>query len=151
MCEESILIDKSLLSDYKMAEEGRRLWLEIKESIQMDVSCVLIIVSEKDDAFNNAVCRLIPAYMRRKNYHKTVILCKKDESSFDAAENSEDPDVIIRHYEDDEISALLKYYSLVQFFVNIVVISLEDPFGSRQLLDSGIVDMDDYIENTFLV
>lgn len=141
---------KELMEDYQLAQQGRKLWLEIKEEYKIDELWYVAICPGKDVAINELLLAHLPDFLRRKFIHYAVIILEED---IQGKACVEDNGIILyfRKTGREGIEAILKYYRLMQFEKNIIVASLEEPYGTAGIIGKEGITLEDYVKDALLV
>lgn len=127
--------------EYEDALKGRNIWLEIQERYHITNQWGVIFFISGDDRLNNQVVQLIPDYMKKNNLNEVLIIQEKDNLS--EVKTIENVNYLTLHK--SEITKVLKYYRLIHFCKNIVVISLEEPYGNECISKNKEIAYKDYI------
>lgn len=137
---------KKLNNDFKLAWEGREYWLKLKEKYYIDDDCYLILFPEDDNQLNKSAIQNLGKFLDRKYICRAVILF-----TYDVREKifyyKEKMDVTFERISQNEMRAILKYYQLTQFAKNIVAVSMEEPFGNRNIINKAGITLEDYVRN----
>lgn len=133
-----------LQEQYKLAMEGKRCWLDIKKMYNIKCEDCLVILPSDDNELNKCAIKYLPSYMEKKYIRKSFLVSKGDL-------NIADKQVTVIKLTFDKIQALLKYYRLLQFTRNVVVISLESPYGNENIINKEDISMDDYVKDAIYV
>lgn len=145
--ERKLVIDSGgpeVAEDMEQAAKGRQVWLGLKETVQYTSDDCLIIFGATDRRLMEPAFDYIPEYLRKKCFSRGILLISRDNGDFPET----DEEIIVKvRLDADDIEALLKYYRLCQFAENIVVVSLEEPYGNDHLLGYKGISLDDYIKN----
>ncbi len=141
-----------LRMDVEEARMGRQIWLEIKKKHSFDYrdDCLVILPSPKSD-LNQIALEKLSEYIKRKYLKKAVIVsCYRTILESDK--------YILDHswmefewIDEGQCRELLKYYRLTQFTKNVVVISLEEPFGNKNIIGKEGITLSDYIVHAIYV
>lgn len=137
-------MNEILQEQYKLAMEGKRCWLDIKKMYNIKCEDCLVILPSDNHELNKCAIKYLPAYMEKKHIRKSLLVSKSDL-------NIADKQVTAIKLTFDKIQALLKYYRLLQFTRNIVVISLESPYGNENIINKENISMDDYVRDAIYV
>ena len=126
------------------ANFGRELWLGIKKADEIRLTDVIIFFPEDSVSFNKTGIKLLTRYMESKRFTRAIIITD-DKQLYDYVDNIlRDNKYVKRLITRKYLDALLRYYRLVQFFPNIVVMSRKKPFGSDGMINSGRIFEEEY-------
>ncbi len=151
-----------LYKDLECAKKGREIWLEIKEkySFEPESGC-LVLMPSADKQLNQAAMRHLPHYMERKYLDKAVVICMEEKLLIEEMQKGKPAEenntagrtrqIITVQLEADKIAQLLKYYRLIQFTKNIVVVSLEEPFGNANIIGREGITLENYVVDALYV
>lgn len=134
----------------EMAVAGREYWLHIKEKYQPDEETGLIIMQTGEPEMVHTSVRLIPVYLKRK-YLKRVILLMDEEMVPEIGAEGIHEMVSLEAAPRIRIEELLSYYRLVQFFHEIAVVSLEEPYGNAHIIGNEGITLENYVKNALYV
>lgn len=137
-------MNEILQEQYKLAMEGKRCWLDIKKMYNIKCEDCLVILPSDNYELNKCAIKYLPVYMEKKYIRKSFLVSKSDL-------NIVDKQVTVIKLTFDKIQALLKYYRLLQFTRNVVVISLESPYGNENIINKEDISMDDYVKDAIYV
>lgn len=140
---------EELREDYLQALEGRRMWLEWKKKYALDNHCGLILFPSLCKELNEAGSRQLPSFMKRKYLKKALALYTQEMPV--PLVTGEGFEIITVGIAKEKMEALLKYYCLIQFTKNIVVISTEEPFGNNGIIGKEGISLEDYVRNGIYV
>ena len=130
------------------AKKGREVWLQLKDKWNIDSNWVLVIMPENDVKLNDCAIKKLSEYMKRKYYHKAIIIYCDD----NFLQSIDYNDIfVLEKIDDSEMKCIVSYYCLQQFFKNIVVVSLEEPFGSKNVVGHMGISLVDYVENALFI
>lgn len=138
------------MTEAEMAMAGREYWLYIKEKYQPDEDTGLVIVQTKEQNMTDIAFRLLPIYLKRK-YLKRVIVITDQEAIAWVEQRVESDRVTLVAVRRKMLEELLIYYRLVQFFHEIVVISLEEPYGNAHIIENEGITLEDFVKNALYV
>lgn len=141
---------EELMEDYKLAERGRKLWLEIKDEYKVDALWYVVICPKKDETLNRLVLKHLPDFLERKFISRAVVISEDEARGKKPVENNGTV-VCFRQVSRQEIEELLKYYRLIQFEKNIIVASLEEPYGTAGIIGKEGITLEDYVKDALLV
>ena len=142
----------SLYGHFQMAFHGRRIWKGIKKQYAPDAkTTVLLIFPLHDSELNRCALTHLPAFLERKLYSRALALvCDRgthDElKQLSAGMKAAKIDPVL--LSDEDISVVCKYYRLIQFFDNIFVVSLEEPYGSKGLIGKKHFTLEFLVKNS---
>ena len=141
---------EDLKEDYQLALEGRGCWLKLKEKYKMDDHCCLIICPTDNPLLNRIAMDNLIIFLKRKYLEKAVILSPYPYMKKYIMPTKE-KEIYFVHAEKHKMESILKYYRLTQFTKNIVVISLEEPYGNDNLIGKKGITLVDYVKNAIYV
>ncbi len=134
-------------NEFNHALEGRKIWLSIKEKYNFSNQCGLVIFPSDNQTLNIEAVKLLPDYKKRVFFDKMVIITSQ-KGIIESLKLLCDESVYYELFEKKKIDSMLKYYCLVPFWIHILVISLDEPFGNSILLNEYKIDYKDYILST---
>lgn len=142
-----------LQADIEAAKKGREIWLEIKEQYSFEpVNDCLVILPSQEKRINQAALREIPDYMQRKYLHQAIVISISGMPlTGSELKSSEEQQVFYKQLEEIQCEQLLKYYRLTQFTRNVIVVSLDEPYGNGNIIGKEGITLDDYIRNAIFV
>lgn len=138
------------MPEAQAAMAGREYWLRIKERYLPDEETGLIIVQAREPDMIDTAVRLIPAYLKRK-YLKRAILVADQETAAEIGLREKPSGITLVAAERKVLEELLTYYRLVQFFHEIAVISVEEPYGNAHIIGNEGIALEDYVRNALYV
>lgn len=145
----NVVIDIQM--DIEEAKAGRQAWLEIKYNHSFDsINDCLVILPSQDRSLNQAALKEIPDYLVRK-YLGRAIIVSSDMLREDERQIAEKRKLIFVHLGEKQCNQLLKYYRLTQFTKNILVVSLEEPYGNGNIIGKEGITLEDYIRDAIFV
>ena len=139
-----------IMEKFNTALHGRELWIELKRINQIDENWILILFPVDDSNLINAALKELPLYMRRKYLNSALLIGDNNNVVIDEI-SVEGLNVLSKHISPEDIESILSYYRLQQFFKNIVVVSLNEPFGSDALIGKKGITIDDYVRDAIFV
>lgn len=126
-----MMIPVGVRSDYEQACAGRKVVRALKENEALDERTCWVILSEDDAELNEAVtAELIASYMESKFHSKAIVIIPTsyaDELDYERLFDGKA--ILYRHLGAQSVRNLVKYYRLVQFAPDIIVISRNEPFA----------------------
>lgn len=138
---------EELLQDYIVrAMTGRKRWLTIKDKYSFDKSDTLVIFPSVNDELNNCALKALPEYLEKK-YLKRALILHFGNLIADLKMNH----IEYIHQSYDDVRNILYYYRVVQFEKNIVIISLDEPYGSGNQVGNNGIGIEDYVKNAIYV
>lgn len=142
-----------LQADIEDAKRGRELWLEIKGQYSFDpINDCLVILPSQERKLNQAAMKEIPDYMERKYLHRAIIISISSVPLTEQGQQfAEERQIFLKQLEKVQCKQLLKYYRLTQFTKNVIVVSLEEPYGNGNIIGKKGITMDDYVRNAVFV
>lgn len=122
----------------------------LKENYKIDENCYLIICPTDLFLLNKTAMENLIEFLTRKYIKRAVVL-----SLYSGLEEfcpqSDMVDVRFHNMDKSQIDCILKYYRLTQFAPNIVVVSLEEPFGSGNIIGKKEITLEDYVKDAIYV
>lgn len=142
-----------LQADIEDAKRGREIWLEIKGQYSLEpVNDCLVILPSQERKLNQAAMKEIPDYMERKYLHRAIIISISSVPLTEQGQQfAEERQIFLKQLEKVQCKQLLKYYRLIQFTKNVIVVSLEEPYGNGNIIGKKGITMDDYVRNAVFV
>ena len=147
---EEILCEE-LLPFFKEAENGRKIWLEIKERERIRSTDVLIFLPTEERTLCQKAVDLLDQFISRKHYSRAILFVDDEMINTNISALPMKQLFSVRFLPPREFRALLRYYRAVSFFPNMIVVSCKKPYGSSGLIESGRVSEEEFVENTFYV
>ena len=137
---------KVMWHEFWEAWKGRAIWQSLKNEYNIDYDKIVLVMPEKDEAWNSCALKYLPDFMKRKNA-KGAIVCISDagQGNFSDifAEN-----IKVHKMSPTEIARLFRYYCMYKFFDNIVFLYLDKPIRdnkSRYAMEKCNISMDELI------
>lgn len=137
-------------AEMEMAVRGREYWIHMKEKYVPDEETGLVIVQSEEQEMIDTALRLLPVYMKRKYLKRVIVVIEQKTAAGIEKEKNSDA-VIFVAAQRKEIEDLLAYYRLVQFFHEIAVISVEEPYGNANIIGKEGITLYDYVKNALYV
>lgn len=141
---------EELAKDCRQAERGRKRWLEIKDEYKIDGLWYVVICPRKDKELCQLVLQQLPYFLERKYISKAMVIMEDSDRENMYIENK-DITICFKQAGGQEIDEILKYYRLVQFEKNVVVVSLEEPYGTAGIIGKEGITLKDYVNDALLV
>lgn len=143
----------NLQADIETAKKGREIWLEIKKQYSFEtIHDCLVILPSRDMELNLVALEEISAYMQKKYLHKAIIISTADISRVESEQSIvEEQNIFFKQLEEIQCRQLLKYYRLTQFTKNVVVVSLNEPYGNGNIIGNEGITLKDYMKNAIFV
>lgn len=135
---------ENIENEFNYALEGRKIWILIKEKYNFSNQCGLVIFPSDNQTLNIEAVKLLPDYKKRNLLDKLVVITSQ-KVIIDSLKQLHDKSIYYELIDKKNIDLLLKYYCLVPFWIHIVVISLDEPFGNSILLNKYDIDYKNYI------
>ncbi|WP_026521610.1 hypothetical protein [Butyrivibrio sp. VCB2001] len=151
MLNRSEILCDNLTDSFLEADRGRKVWIKMKEEYAITSIDSLLIFPEDDPELCISAINLLDKYIAKKKYSRAFVICENGLYQQELQRYVKKTEYCFVPLSQEDFSCLLRYYRLVQFFANIVVVSCNKPYGSRGLIESGKVTVEDYIENTLYV
>ena len=107
------------------AWKGRLVWRSLKRKFNIDYNKVVIVMPEKDKAWNMCAIKYLPHFMKRKNAQEVVLLVPCDTAN-DLSDFNDDR-IKVQIISQQEVTWLFCYYLMYKFFDNIVFLYLDEP------------------------
>lgn len=128
------------------AEKGREIWEIIKRKYQVTELDVIVIIESSDNELVSKSIECLRDYSDRKNLKREIVVCCSNEQI-----ESSDDRRLIYEVKKEELNNLLRFYRMIQFTKNIVVISLSMPFGNKGIVGKVGITLEDYIRDAIYV
>ncbi len=141
--------EKFLVEEIEEAKKGRKIWLDLRNKWELDENWFLIILPEKSKELNSIALLKLDNFLNKKYVQNALILYSSylsDQDKFNYSNN-----IVFVYIEEKKLKQVLRYYRLKQFFKNIVVISLEEPFGNSGFIEHIDITLENYIEDGLYV
>lgn len=137
-------------NEFALALAGREYWMSLKESYGINEDCYLVLCPSEDSLLNKMAMKNLSDFLIRKYIKRAVVL------SIDSAIKTYFPctnniDVFFEIAKKEKMDSILKYYRLTQFAFNVVVISMEMPFGNSNIIGKKGITLEDYIKDAIYV
>jgi len=132
-----------------MAWRGRKVWLRLKKDYSITENQYLFIMPDDNRVLNTCVLGYIGCFLKKRYFSGAIIIFNNNEHKYNIT-NSYGKEIILTYLEPSRITALLKYYRLLQFKSEIKVISFYEPFGSDGLLKKENISLEYLVSTYFL-
>lgn len=141
-------IEEVIALKKQSALKGRELWISIKNDFEVDDESYLVILPTDEKKLNESTINNLTYFITRK-YIKKIVLVVKDNIADQRMRKIAEvvPCVITNKNMDD----LISYCRLQQFFRNTVVVSMDEPFGTRGIVGKQGITLDDYVRDAIFV
>ena len=132
------------------AWKGRSLWKKLVREYEIKLGVYLIALISDDVEQNTYAISYLEEFLKKKYAEGAVILTY--DSRYDKEIRSLHlANVHIRHVTTKEMTSIARYYCLQRFSDNVVIVSLDEPFGSYGLLEKDGISMEDMVRNYIFV
>ncbi len=128
------------------AMNGREIWSDLRRKYQITELDVIVIIDSRDKNLVSKSIECLREYTDRKKIDREIIIY-----SDDMHPESFDDKRIICKVENEKLNNLLRFYRMIQFTKNIVVISLNQPFGNKGIIGKVGITLEDYIKDSIYV
>ncbi len=135
---------------YNCSLKGRARWLRYKEKYQIDEEWYLILMPAYNEKLNYKAFLYLADFMNRKYIKKTLVILLEQGKTNSVPSNMQER-VYIESVDEKMMTELVSYYRLQQFFRNIVVITMEEPFGTGGIVGKCGITLDDYVRDALYV
>jgi hypothetical protein len=130
----------------------RRSWINLKKTYHISGNEYIIILPDDDENLNVIALQLIPSFLDKKYVNKAIVVVKiTTYNLINSLAFSNDSRIRMVGLSDSTIRKLIKYYCLIKFAKNILVVSTKMPFGSAGLLKMGKMNFEDFVKDTYFV
>ncbi len=136
-----------LEQEFKKALNGKEIWNVYNEKYHLNEDGLVIIMPTVDEELNKTAVQLLPEYMERKYYKNALVLSRKKYIS----KHTGGQRVINECLSNEEMTCIVSYYRLKQFFKNIVIVSIEEPFGGGGIIGKENISLYNYIRDALYV
>ncbi len=126
--------------------EGREVWQRLRRKYDFTDMIGLVLFPSLDLSVNREAAALLPSYMEERGLHRTVAVTNCIGAAGILTDMAHE-NVALEKVSYHEMNCLLKYYRLVQFCVNLVVVSLEEPFGNDLVVRDGRTELRSFIQS----
>lgn len=133
----------ALQEEFDKATEGRNIWLLLKEKYEIKNSDGLFFFVSNDYELCNAALELLPIYKKNFKLEKIIALTG-DDTIYKMLNKNED--ICSVQMTEEKILKMLYYYRVVNFFKNIVIVSLDEPYGNDFLIKNLNVDLNNFVK-----
>lgn len=132
---------------YNVIKEGWSFFAEIKKKYCLNEDDYIILFPNDMEELSNMVIDNIEM-LKRKKYAKRFffICCNQDNLHTEKRD-----DTIWICCSQKELDALVTYYTLVDFFANVIVVSFDMPFGSKGIIGKKGISLRDYVVDALFV
>ncbi|MCQ2522892.1 MAG: hypothetical protein MJ123_01020 [Lachnospiraceae bacterium] len=134
-------------SKYNIIKEGRGIFVDIKNKYCLNENDYIILFPDDMDELSNMVIDNIEV-LKRKKYVKRFFFVCCDQTNLHVEKRN---DTIWICCSQKELDALMAYYTLVDFFSNIIVASYDMPFGSKGIIGKNGISLRDYVVDVLFV
>ncbi|WP_167956023.1 hypothetical protein [Anaerosporobacter faecicola] len=122
-------ITKELNDHISEAEKGRQIWIQYCDNYKIDSQTLVVLMPEHDWKYNEIALKHMEQYCFKKKLKKKVILTVDNTVIEKYIQYSSDANAILV---DDEVADdILQFYCLYDFTPNLVIASLEKPYGRK--------------------
>lgn len=135
---------------YGCSLRGRDRWLKFKEKYQIDEEWYLILMPTYNEKLNRKAFSYLDEFMDKKYIKKTLVIIS-EHSNVNSMSYNKREGVYIESVNEKIMKELVSYYRLQQFFRNVVVISMEEPFGTGGIVGKCGITLDDYVKDALYV
>lgn len=135
---------------FQLALSGREVWIRLKETYKINEYCFLVLCPSDEILLNKAAMENLDEFLKRK-YIKRAVVVSIYTDIRRLCEDSKQAEIQFVCISQEEMEGILKYYRLTQFTQNIVVISLEEPFGNGNIIGKEGITLEDYVRNAIYV
>ncbi|CAM3692120.1 hypothetical protein COLU111180_03175 [Cohnella lubricantis] len=142
-----------ILNEIRVAYTGKRLWVRLKKKHSVNKEDCLVLMPHVDSEINLSTVKHLKSYLRRKAINRALVVT----NDFNAIASlkqleSENDELKIDIVETtiDKIQNICKYYRMIHFHKEIIVVSIEEPFGSKGLLGKTAITIDDMVKYSIL-
>ena len=144
---------KSVIGHIRLSLRGRRIWFRVRKQYSVGDATCLFLMPHDDSELNLCALRYLNPYLVKKHFNHAILLTGNKEvketlefmHKEDAKKVTLKIDIVIMPY--DDILAVCKLYQLAQFFEDVKVISLDEPYGSRGFIDKKGYKVDDLVSH----
>jgi len=144
---------KSIIKHIRLALRGRRIWFRVRKQYSVGEATCLFLMPHDDSELNLYAIRYLEPYLIKKHFNHAILLTGNEEvKEIFEVMHREDAynvalriDIVIMPY--DDILAVCKLYQLLQFFEDIKVVSLDEPYGSSGFINKKGYSMDDLVQH----
>ena len=142
-------MDLNISKMFCQAKRGREVWIYLRKKWGIDDNWFLVLFPEKNDCINEIALRKLDDFLERK-YVDNALVVHYENYLINKLENTKN-NIVFEDVKENDMLDMIKYYCLQQFFKNIVIVSIEQPFGSKGLIGHLGITLEDYIENAIYV
>lgn len=134
-----------MIAELISAFVGKIYWNRICKKNNIDSKCAVLVLSEKDELWNNTFLKYSKAFCSKKNLNRVVII---------SIGNSLLQNEYKQKYIDLEVtisekvySRLLRYYLLIEFSDNVVFCCKDSPYDNESsfIIDKTDISLDEYV------
>lgn len=129
----------------KRAYIGRDLWIELKEEYDLGIEDCLLLMYKKNKNINDSVLNNLNRYIKKK-YIRQMIIVADFQGLIADQDNIK---WVVKKNRD--VADFECYYRCVQFTNNIIIVSLEEPYGTGKIIGKEGITLDDYVRDAILV
>jgi len=135
---------------YEEALRGREYWIKLRDKYQIGKEDALIICPSRSDELYYSALKWLPEYMEKKYVNRAVVIREEEKQRIEQQCICKG-EIIFETLEEKRIYEILKYYRLIQFTKNIVIVSMDVPFGNSHFIGKKGIEVDDYVRNAIYV
>lgn len=141
---------EDLETEFQLAFLGREYWIGLKDRYEIDEYCFLILCPTDNLPLNHIAMENLVDFLMRKYIKRAVVLHTQPEVE-EYYVCSANADVRFEQTGKKDMECILKYYRLAQFAKNIVVVSLDEPFGNEHIVGKKEITLTDYVKDAIYV
>lgn len=142
--------NKRIIEKRNLALRGREIWLAIKASNNLDENWALVIFPTENVELNKTAVEYLSDYLKKKYLNGVVLLTHKY-APFIAGISIDNCTMVSKCLSENDMEAIIMYYKLQQFFRNIVVVSIDEPFGCDAIIGKCDITLVDYVADAIFV
>lgn len=134
---------------YEMALQGRSHWLEMKKKYGINDEWGLIIIPDVSADICMSGVKNLGFYLRKKILKNALVIITDNNRL--SMSNFDEDGINIEIMKNESVEEILMYYKLHQFFRNIVVVSVDEPFGTSGIIGKCEIGIDEYVRDALYV
>lgn len=135
----------TILQAEQEAIEGQKLWGFLKKKYSISINDGVMLLHKDRRELNSKVIENLQLYIYKKSIDRIFLFTDADIIKINIS-NLYTENVGIKG-----LKAIERYYRLVQFTRNVVVVSEEAPFGSKGIIGKERIKIEDYVKDALFV
>lgn len=130
------------------AEKGKRSWKRITEKQPLNADICYILMPTTVEALNKACIHQIKEYVEMKYYSDFVLVsCVENKRIINEYGHFSQNAIFVKQ---EEMEELITFFKLVGVDNNVIILSMDEPFGSGSIMQRLHIPINEYVSGTFL-